>query len=492
MDTNSTENGMTQIYSATFDGAMAPCSTPGLPTYCSFFNGFPPPSPPATRAIVFTPNPSRVISGVPDGIGPGLPPISPPQPVPPAGSFLDMTLAPGNTSVTLAGGTIKFPDIPIVIQNSTVINARGAGVAFNPAPQTVPVDANGVAEFRVNLAPAIAVDFSAFTVVATDCSGPLCALVQVLTLDMIKYRLLIDYNATFTAFTASFIGQTGNNSFVFATLNSANVILTDSVLPAEDLLVPFGLVPQGETATQTVTVTNSGTGSLQVGQIATANPLAAPYSVVSDNCSTQDLAPAASCTFGIQFAPIASGVVNDSLDIPTSDPDKPTVTFNVSGNSSSVQVPDITITDADTPTNDQRMSFRTVLVSDSSELTITVANDGAGDLVIGTVAQANPLAAPFDFVADTCTGQTIAPAGTCTITVSFTPGAIEASSDSFDIPSNDPDEASVTFSLSGSGGGTVEPPSASGASSGFMAVDPLTLLALGLLGLAVRRKSPIG
>ena len=108
------------------------------------------------------------------------------------------------------------------------------------------------------------------------------------------------------------------------------------------------------------------------------------------------------------------------------------------------------------------------------------------------IGATDPVAAPFSVSADNCSGQTVAPSGSCTITVSFSPTAIVAYTDSFDIPSNDPDEASVTFSLSGSGGGEVNPPSASGANAGFMAADPLTLLGLGLFGLAARRRARLG
>jgi len=494
IDTTDPQTGMTQIYSATFDGAMAQC-TASSPSYCSFFNGEPPPSPPAVRAIVFTPNPSKVVNGVPDGIGPGLPPVSPPQPIPAPGSFLNLTRSPDNSSVTLEGGTIKFPDLPIVIKNETVINAKGAGIVFNTsnltdpvaAQLTVPIDANGVAEFRVNQAPGIAVDFSAFTVVASDCAGSLCSLVQILTLDMVRYRLVIDYDDTFTTFTADFIGQTANNSFVYATLNSVrptNVVVTDSVPPEDDLLVPFGLLAQGQVRSETVTVTNNGESNFTVGQVATADPLAPPFSLIGDNCSNQDLAPLASCTFGVQFEPTDTSLRNDTLDIPTSDPGTPSVTVSVSGGARG-----ITVTDPDDPPNDLRAGFRAVLVSDTAERVITVGNVGEGDLLIGTVGQEDLLAAPFAFVADTCSGQTIPPAGTCTITTSFTPPEILAYNDSFDIPFNDPEAGSVTFSLSGSGGGVDNPPKAEGADSGFMAIDPLTLLGLGLFGAAARRRS---
>jgi hypothetical protein len=203
-----------------------------------------------------------------------------------------------------------------------------------------------------------------------------------------------------------------------------------------------------------------------------------------DGCSGQDLAPLESCTFGVQFVPTASGVFNDTLDIPTDDPATPVVRLSLSGDAS-----DLTVTDTDDPVNDGRAGFRAVLVSETAERVITVGNVGTDNLVIGTVGQVDLLEAPFGFAADTCSGQIIPPAGSCTITTTFTPAEILAYTGSFDIPYNDPDPASVTFSLSGSGGGVDDPPTADGADSGFMALDPLTLLGLGLFGVAVRRRA---
>jgi hypothetical protein len=42
---------------------------------------------------------------------------------------------------------------------------------------------------------------------------------------MNRYRLLVDWDPTFTSFTADFIGETANNSLVFATLNSGGVLI---------------------------------------------------------------------------------------------------------------------------------------------------------------------------------------------------------------------------------------------------------------------------
>ncbi len=479
LDTTSALNGITQIYSATFDGALAPCSTPGSPSYCAFFGGYPPASPPATRAIAITPTPTGVVQGVPGGIHP--PPV--------AGSFLDLTLSPDHTQLTIVGGTVKIPDLTLTILGSTFVTAKGAGIAFSSAPQTTSVDANGVAVFTVNTAPAVVVDFSTFTEVVAgnftgsdgDCIGQLCPLIPVLTLDMIRYRLVIDYDDTFSSFTASYEGQTANNSMLFITMNSnatapEGITVSDSVAPTSDLLVPFGGIVQLGTATQTVTITNNGDSDFPVGTLAQTDALAPPFALGNDGCSGQTLTPGSSCTTQVTFSPTAIGDFSDSFDIPSLG------TIAVSGTGT------FKVTDSSGAADDRFVSFFNVDIGSSGQQTVTVTNEGATDLMIGSIGQTNPLAAPFAIDTDNCTGQTIVPSGSCMLTVSFTPGAVASYPDAFDIPSNDPDQVTVTVSVNGDGGMAVEPPTPQGASSGFMALDPATLLALGLTGAAIQRR----
>jgi hypothetical protein len=480
-----------------------------------------------------------------------------------------------------------------------VVNTHGAGIAFDPAPHTVPLDANGVAEFLVDLAPAIAVDFSAFTVVAADCSGPLCTIIPVLNLDIVRYRLVIDYDANFNTFTANFIGQTGNNSFLFLTLNSASsnidvtgsvafgsvtaqtsatqtvtvtntgggdlvlgtlgqpnapafalsndncsgqtvtpsshctvdvtfsppsagdfngsfdipsndpdapavtvlvsgtgvaltvpkISVTYAVAPAGSVEVPFGPVTAGQTASQTVTVTNAGNAGLDIFQVAATDALDPPFYVASDNCSNTTLAPQDSCVFDIDFRPTAAGTFPDSLDIPSNDPDTSVVTVDVSGTGTSEFFPDISV-DATV------VSFNNVNKGTSADKTITVTNVGTADLLIGTVAltnlnpdSLNPPPAGFSIATDNCSNQSIPPTASCTIGVTFAPDAVLLYASTVDIPtSNDPDEPMVTVQVSGDGGTPEVEPSAQGASSGFMALDPATLLVLGLFARASRRR----
>lgn len=219
IDTANLLNGITDIYSATFDGGLSPC-TGSSPSYCSFFGG----TPGTVRNITVSPTPTGVANGVPGGFASA----------PAAGSFLDISLGGGNTLVTLAGGTISFPTLSLTINGSAlgagsaVVVASGAGMVFDSGVQNAALNGDGQAEFLVNLAPATAVDFSTLSQVVTSCtpsppSATLCGLLPILSLDMVRYRLFLDFDPTFTSFTGEFIDQTSNNSMIFATLDSTVV-----------------------------------------------------------------------------------------------------------------------------------------------------------------------------------------------------------------------------------------------------------------------------
>ena len=89
----------------------------------------------------------------------------------------------------------------------------------------------------------------------------------------------------------------------------------------------------------------------------------------------------------------------------------------------------------------------------SSEWTLTVGNSGDGDLIIGNISQLDPSEPPFSIISDNCSGFTVEPGESCTLTVVFKPEAEGNYSDTFDIPSNDPDENPVIVNLTGSGFG---------------------------------------
>ncbi|MCP3931689.1 MAG: hypothetical protein GY705_21615 [Bacteroidetes bacterium] len=80
--------------------------------------------------------------------------------------------------------------------------------------------------------------------------------------------------------------------------------------------------------------------------------------------------------------------------------------------------------------------FGEIAIGDHKDEVITLSNTGTADLIVGTVAQGNPIALPFSKEVDNCSGQTLTPSSTCTITTRFTPTTHSDSSDTFDIPTN--------------------------------------------------------
>jgi hypothetical protein len=143
-----------------------------------------------------------------------------------------------------------------------------------------------------------------------------------------------------------------------------DINVTDSVNPNDDLLVPFGLVEVGSSSQEeTVTVTNSGNADLNVNSVniggesqpsnakecntvmLTPECLAqqnksdkvepktgvSDFLITSDNCSEQILAPEASCTITVQFAPQSSCHKTAELQIQSNDSDESVVGVRLEG-----------------------------------------------------------------------------------------------------------------------------------------------------------------
>jgi alpha-tubulin suppressor-like RCC1 family protein len=93
--------------------------------------------------------------------------------------------------------------------------------------------------------------------------------------------------------------------------------------------VSFGGAPIDRTLSSVVTVTNTSTTDLVIGQITRPS---VPFMVTSDSCSNTTLATAATCTMTLQFTPTHTGAYYDLMTIPSSDETYPTVSVNLSGN----------------------------------------------------------------------------------------------------------------------------------------------------------------
>ncbi len=95
--------------------------------------------------------------------------------------------------------------------------------------------------------------------------------------------------------------------------------------------IAFGDAFLNKFSDQTISIQNTGSSNLNIGAIAQANPLSAPFSILNDNCSGAQMTPSQTCTLQVRFSPTSRGGFNDSFDIPSNDPDRNSVTVSISG-----------------------------------------------------------------------------------------------------------------------------------------------------------------
>ncbi|MBN2845407.1 MAG: choice-of-anchor D domain-containing protein, partial [Deltaproteobacteria bacterium] len=103
--------------------------------------------------------------------------------------------------------------------------------------------------------------------------------------------------------------------------------------PVADIFVDpdthyFGNVMVGQVSDVTFTVTNDGIADLHIGNI---GGLSVPFSIVVDNCSGATLSQGDSHTFTVRFAPAIDASFDDTITIPSDDPDENPLTIGVHG-----------------------------------------------------------------------------------------------------------------------------------------------------------------
>src|SRR5208282_2998367 len=130
-----------------------------------------------------------------------------------------------------------------------------------------------------------------------------------------------------------------------------------------------------------------------------------------------------------------------------------TVTDNSNGLAGSTQTVTLTgtgtapVASLSTPS----LSFGNQLLGTTSAAqTETVTNAGTANLTISTVTVGGTNASDFAKSADTCTGATVTPTNTCTVSVTFTPSATGSRSASLSFTDN-ASNSPQTVSLSGTG-----------------------------------------
>jgi hypothetical protein len=193
-----------------------------------------------------------------------------------------------------------------------------------------------------------------------------------------------------------------------------------------------------KSANQSVVVTNSGTGTLNVG----AAMVGAPFAIAVDGCSNTAVAPGGSCTLQVSLTPAATGSASGTLSIPDDATGSPhTVVLSGTG----IQ-PRATVSPSS-------LSFGSVKVgpgNSGAQQYVTITNSGTADLHIASNTFAGNLAFA---IGTSCAGATVAPGASCKIGVYASPDTIGLRSGTLQIADDAPGSPqTVALSVTGLSG----------------------------------------
>ncbi len=189
----------------------------------------------------------------------------------------------------------------------------------------------------------------------------------------------------------------------------SGISLADAELGINPNSNDFNSVVTGSSATATFTVRNIGGVASGVPGAAITGPDMGQFSIMSNNC-TAALAPAATCTIVVRFAPTTTGVKGASLSVNATPGG--IITAALAGTGIAPGALSIS------PTS---QNFGSVLqgTTTATPQNFTVTNTGGS--ATGTLtARILPVGAEFRIVTNTCTA-TLPAAGTCMVSVRFEP-----------------------------------------------------------------------
>lgn len=169
---------------------------------------------------------------------------------------------------------------------------------------------------------------------------------------------------------------------------------------------------------QTLTVTNTGTAVLTfpAGGVSLSGTDSSQFALGSDTCTAQSVAVADTCTVSVTFTPATAGGKSAALSLISDAPSSPDVVALTGAGTTATTQPAVGLSPNGLTFGDQSVGTA------SAAQAVTVTNTGGAPLVFaagGVTLAGSPKY--FTISADNCAGQTVAPGGTCSTLVRFTP-----------------------------------------------------------------------
>lgn len=229
--------------------------------------------------------------------------------------------------------------------------------------------------------------------------------------------------------------QTGIVTLVNNDLDESNIVINVSGIGAQPSIVvdtndiDFSDVALNNTKEHILDVSNNGAVDLEITMGAGPTPVfsISPVSLIIGSNETKQLT--------VSFTPNAYNSFNGTLTVNTNDPNNLSIGINLLGNG--VQIPS-----ANTSTTS--LDFGEVSTSDSRTKVFTLGNTGVADLEYSISISTNPV-----YTASPSSG-TVIPGNSQTVSVVFDPSSSGSYSATLVITTNDPNNPTITISLSGS------------------------------------------
>jgi hypothetical protein len=109
--------------------------------------------------------------------------------------------------------------------------------------------------------------------------------------------------------------------------------LSSPQISVSSTTLDFGSVHVGDSSTQTLTITNSGSADLIIQGLTISGANIIDFTTQNDLCGNTTLPPSQNCTVQIVFSPHFTGSEGATLSIPSNDPNTPTQAIALSGSS---------------------------------------------------------------------------------------------------------------------------------------------------------------
>ena len=203
------------------------------------------------------------------------------------------------------------------------------------------------------------------------------------------------------------------------------------------LSLSFGNVAIGQSPAQTVSIGNTGTAACSVSSLAISP---AEFSIGSTAAFT--VQPGNTVSVAVNYTPTNTGADSGALVVRSNDPSSPSVSVSVGGTGILAPVCNLSLSSAS-------LAFSTVAIGSTANRSVQLNNTGTAACQLSALTVSGS-GYSLGSGAPSATAQ-IAPGGSASVPVTFSPVLPGASSGSLTIASNDPDTPSAVVTLTGTG-----------------------------------------